>query len=504
MSPRPWLPDPLAALLPRLAGTTPIWLVGGAVRDSLLERPTSDFDFVVDGNALALARTVANSLRADYYTLDSERGIGRVILPAPDGDQTLDFSRLRTPDIATDLRSRDYTVNAMGVNLGDPGELLDPTRGLQDLNDKLLRACSPTAIADDPIRAMRGIRLSTDLGLRIDPDTLKQVTQAPALMASVSPERLRDELFVILRQPRPAAPLRVLDHAGLVGAILPETLPLKGLVLAGSGQPDGWAHALATVQHLAELLVALASQPDEEAAAEVTLGLAILRLGRFRPGLAEHFRQELTPGRSVRELLLLAALYHDVGRTGTPATEDRATAEPFDPLQEAARLVAERGRALRLSTVEVERLRLAVLMRERPGDVDRVGGGVSNRAAYRFFRDAGDAGLDAVLLSLADLLAGHLPPIPTSIWQSRLEIASQLLEARLEWPSERLFPQPLLRGDRLAKALGISPGPDVGMLLEEVREAQAAGEVQDADGALDYARRLWAERKPPDAGKPQG
>jgi tRNA nucleotidyltransferase/poly(A) polymerase len=504
MSPRPWLPDPLAALLPRLAGATPIWLVGGAVRDSLLERPTSDFDFVVDGNALALARTVANSLRADYYTLDSERGIGRVILPAPDGDQTLDFSRLRSPDITTDLQGRDYTVNAMGVALADPGELLDPTRGLQDLKDKRLRACSPTAIADDPIRAVRGVRLSTDLGLRIDPDTLKQVTQAPALMASVSPERLRDELFVILRQPRPASPLRVLDHAGLLGAILPETLPLKSLALTRSGQADGWAHALATAQHLAELLLALAAQPDEEAAAEVTLGLAILRLGRFRQGLAEHFRQELTPSRSARELLLMAGLYHDVGRATAPGAQAPGVPEPFDLLEEAARLVAERGRALRLSTVEVERLRLTVLMGERPGDVDRVGGGVSHRAAYRFFRDAGEAGLDAVLLSLADLLAGHIPPIPTPIWQSRVEIASQLLEARLEWPPERLFPPPLLRGDRLAKALGIVPGPEVGMLLEEVREAQAAGEVRDADEALEFARRLWAERKPPDPGKPQG
>lgn len=501
MSPRPWLPDSLAALLTRLAGTTPMWLVGGAVRDSLLERPTSDFDFVVDGNALGLARLVANALRADYYTLDIERGIGRVIHATPDGTQTLDFSRLRLPAIAADLMSRDYTVNAMGVALDDPGQLIDPTRGLQDLKDRRLRACGPDAIADDPIRALRGVRLSTDLGLRIDPDTLKQLTEAPNLIASVSPERLRDELFVVLRQPRPGRALRVLDHAGLLGPVLPETIPLKGLHLGPSDAGDRWAHALATVDHLAELFLVLASQHDEEAAAEVTLGLVILRLGRFRPGISEHLYEELTPGRNARQLLLLAALYHDAGTAVAPSSDEPGGSPPSDPQEMGARLVAERGRALRLSSAEIERLRLTVLHSGRPGSLDRAGG-VSPREAYRFFRDAGEAGLEVVLLSLAELLASHTPPIATPIWESRVDIARQLLEARLEWPPERLSPPPLLRGDRLAKALAISPGPDVGILLEQVREAQAAGDVRDADEALALARRLWAERPTGDEGTP--
>jgi tRNA nucleotidyltransferase/poly(A) polymerase len=492
MASQAWLPEPLLPLITKLAGATPLWLVGGAVRDSLLQRPTSDFDFVVDGNAPGLARLVANALRADYYTLDAERGIGRVIHSTPAGVQTLDFSRLRAPNINADLVARDFTVNAMAVALADPGSLIDPARGFGDLRDRRLRACGPHAIADDPVRAMRCVRLSIELRLQIEPSTFQQVTEAASTITSVSPERLRDELFELLGQARPAHALRLLDHVGLLEPILPETAALKAMAQPPPHAWDGWAHSLTTVKHLAELLRALRAEGEEEPSLEPALRSARVRIGRFRSQLNQHFQQVLTIGRSVGQLALFAALYHDTGKPGTASTEATGVIRFIGHEAEGARLSQERARALRLSTAEIERLRLIVLHHLRPASLDRAGE-VSPRAAYRFFRDAGQAGIDVVVLSLADLLATYEPPIPTLIWESRLEIARQLLEAGLEWPSERLSPPPLLRGDRLAQAIGIMPGPEVGNLLERIREAQAAGEVRTANEALEFARRLWAQ-----------
>lgn len=503
MPPQAWLPEPLPAVISKLAGATPLWLVGGAVRDSLLKRPSSDFDFVVDGNAPGLARLVANALRADYYTLDAERGIGRVIHATPAGTQTLDFSRLRAPNIAADLTDRDFTVNAMAVALADPGHLIDPTLGFGDLRDRRLRVCGPNAIADDPIRAVRCVRLSIDLGLQIEPETLQQVSAAAGVIASVSPERLRDELFVLLDQARPAHALRLLDHLGLLEPIFPEAAPLKALAQSPPHAWNGWAHTLTTVKHFAELLLVLDSERDDGADADPVLGSLSLRLGRFRLRLNEHFRKQLTLGRTARQLALVAAFYHDAGKPAMASVEATGIIRFIGHEANGARLVAERGRALRLSSVEIERLQLIVLHHMRPGFLDRAGG-VSARAAYRFFRDVGEAGVDIVLLSLADLLATYSPPIPPAVWDSRLEIARQLLEAGLEWPPERLAPPPLLRGDKLAQAIGIMPGPEVGILLERIREAQAAGEVSTANEALDLARRLWAEGISGEQEPPQG
>jgi putative nucleotidyltransferase with HDIG domain len=335
------------------------------------------------------------------------------------------------------------------------------------------------------------VRLSIALGLQIEAETLQQVGGAAGLLTSVSPERIRDELFELLGQEKPAHALRLLDHVGLLEPVLPETAPLKALAQSPPHAWNGWAHTLTTVKQLAELLAVLGSE-SEVAAADPALELSSARLGRFRQRLSDHLRIELTLGRDTRELALLAALYHDSGKPVTASTEASGVIRFIGHETVGARLVEERGRALRLSTAEIERLRLIVLHHDRPGSLDRAGS-VSARAAYRFFRDAGEAGIDIVLLSLADLLATYAPPIPPAAWETRVEVARQLLEAGLEWPSERLAPPALVRGDKLAQAIGIMPGPEIGLLLERIREAQAAGEVKTAKEALELGRRLWAE-----------
>src|SRR5688572_31445186 len=111
-----------AALPPALL----VWVVGGALRDAWLRRPIHDLDFAVDGDGVAAARRVADAVGGAVYPLDAERGIGRVILSRDGEDLTLDFSRLRGPDLAADLALRDFTINAMAAALEAPGELIDP------------------------------------------------------------------------------------------------------------------------------------------------------------------------------------------------------------------------------------------------------------------------------------------------------------------------------------------------------------------------------------------
>ena len=488
MAGRPWLPEPLAASLAALGRGRLVWLVGGAVRDAFLQRASVDLDLVVDQEAIPLARRLADAWGGDFYPLDTQRDIGRVLLSRPDLDvRTLDFSGLRGEDIVADLRTRDFTINAMGVPLAEPEELLDPCGGLQDLRDGRLRACTAAAIADDPIRALRAVRLAAELNLRIEPETQRQITQAAVQMAEVSAERVRDELFLIFGQTRPGRALRVLDHTGLLGALFADLQPLHGLRQPPPHGRDGWEHTLAVVDGLSNVLGVLGHEHDEEKAADLTLGQVSVQLGRFRQALDAHLKTMLSLGRAARHLLFLSALYHDAGKAETGSRDPEGVIHFYRHESLSASMAERRGRELRLSGVEIERLRQTVAHHMRPMWLE---GRVTPRAAHRFFHDAGEAGVDVVLLSLADLLGVQAPPPPQDRWQARLEVARQLLEAYFERRDQVVRPPPLVRGDELAQALGIAPGPEIGRLLRQIGEAQAGGSVHTRHEAIDLAREL--------------
>jgi tRNA nucleotidyltransferase/poly(A) polymerase len=125
----------------------------------LLGRTIHDLDFALAGDAIRSGRRVADALGGAFYPLDTERGTGRVILTQADGArQVLDFARLRGPDLESDLRGRDFTINAIALDLHHPQQLIDPLNGANDLRAQQLRACSLTSLSDDPLRGLRRAR----------------------------------------------------------------------------------------------------------------------------------------------------------------------------------------------------------------------------------------------------------------------------------------------------------------------------------------------------------
>ena len=488
------LPDLVDQVRAHLPAGQPAWLVGGALRDALLHRPVRDYDFVVAGDALAAARWVANALGGAFYPLDAERGVGRVVLTQADGRVILDISNLRGPDLLADLTARDFTLNALAVALEKPGELIDPLQGEHDLRTKLIRACSPTAIADDPLRAIRAVRLAAELRFRIDKQTLAEVrTQAPNL-ARVSSERRRDELLRCLSCARPAAAVRSLDILGLMPALIPELLALHGVAQSPPHVYDVWEHTLAVLDSLVEVLAALDPVYNIDAVSDVTLGLASLRLGRHRRALGQHLQAAPNSEHSPRSVLLLASVLHDIGKPATRTVEPNGRIRFFEHDQVGARLTQERLTALHFSTDDVQRVSTIVADHLRPlnlsGETQ-----ITRRAIYRYFHQTGAAGIDVVLLSLADFLGtyGDGPP-PMVEWNRLLEVASQLLHAYFETPAETIRPPVLLTGDDVMGEFGVRAGPGLGRLLAELREAQAAGEVTDRQAAISWVRSFLATK----------
>jgi hypothetical protein len=475
-------------------GDSKAWLVGGAVRDLILGRPVADIDVVLRGSGIDAARNVADSLGAAFYPLDAERGIGRVILTREGVRYTLDFAAMRGSTITEDLALRDFTVNAIAVPLADSAQLIDPLNGERDARGGILRACSPVSIEQDPVRAVRAIRLATQLGFRIEKQTKEQARAGAAMLSRISAERIRDEFFRILAGRKVAAAVYSLESLGLLRAILPETAGLAAKTQDGGPGGELWEHTLSALEKFETVCEVLAGGPGTRRAADPAMGLACSRLGRFRSALAEHLAEPLSDERPLRGLIFLAAILHDAAKPVTRSVNALDEVHYLGHEQLGAEWTLHRTAVMRFSNNECEyaagivrhHLRPLLLQSSPP---------VTRRAVFRYFRGTGLCGVGVGLFFLADTLATPRPATDAQAnWRNAVETVHGLLEGYFERPEEMIRPTPLLTGNDLIRMFDLTPGPQIGELLDALREAQAAGEVGTREEAVALVNRGLGRR----------
>lgn len=495
----PTTPFTFSPLLDRLRETLPdveLYLVGGTVRDAVLGRASLDLDLVAPSDGILLARRFANALGADVFPLDNERDTGRVIVTLEDGSrEKLDFATYQGASLEEDLRNRDFTVNAMAVDLRTMS-LHDPLSGAADLRAKKLRVCKETSMSDDPIRVLRGIRQAAAYGFQIEPETRKKMKSAAPRLGQVSSERVRDELFKILEGKQASASVRALEMLGVLDVVLPEMKALKGVAQPEPHIHDVWEHTLQVLAALDEVLAALAPGYNPESTGDLFTGLLVLRLGRYREQYEAHFSKLLNADRSVRSLLFFTALYHDVAKPHTKTVDENGRIRFWGHDEKGAEMAAERGRALSFSKDEIERMTAIIKFHMRihfhTSRKDGEGKDPSRRAIYRFFKDSGEAGLDLILLALADLRATHGANLKQETWTAALDVCRIFLENYWERPEEIVSPPKLLDGNEVMRELNLAPGRRVGEVLEAIREAQATGKVSTREDAVEFGRK-WLE-----------
>lgn len=206
------IPDEVIALLTRVQAVlqrqgSPAYLVGGILRDQLLNRTARrwNVDVAVPRGALELSQAIARDVGGAYIPLDEGNGCARVVA----GHLELDLSDCRGPTLEDDLRHRDFTINAMAMALeaGRFGELVDPYQGYADLRARRLRVLHKRSFIDDPSRILRGARLLTRFHCTLDPETGEALRDAVAknMLAHLNRGRLRRELERIVEEPDPVA-----------------------------------------------------------------------------------------------------------------------------------------------------------------------------------------------------------------------------------------------------------------------------------------------------------
>jgi poly(A) polymerase len=442
------------------------WIVGGTVRDALLGRPLVDVDLAVDGDAHAAAEAIRARTGGPIFRLSDAFRSYRAL--APDRSWMADLTPLQGPTIEDDLRNRDFTVNAIAVPL-EGGQAVDPTGGIPDVERRVLRVL-PGAYERDPLRPLRLARLATELDLAPDPGTADATRRAAPRIPEAAAERVFAELRRLVLADRVLDGLDLADDLGIVRAVIPELADLHGVQQSHFHHADVHGHTLEVLQELIGL---------EHDLARVFGDLA----PQLRAVLDEPLADELTRGQALR----FAALFHDIGKPHTRGVrpDGRVTFIGHDAVGED--VIAGICRRLKTSTALREylgritrhHLALGFLVHDRP---------LSRAAVYRYLTSTEPVAIETTLLTCADRLATRGRNAEAAI-EAHLDLARELMAEALDF-RESGRPKPAVRGDVLARELGLEGGPELGDLIERLREAAFTGEATTADEALALARRL--------------
>ncbi|MCA9953075.1 MAG: HDIG domain-containing protein [Anaerolineales bacterium] len=471
----------------------PVYLVGGAVRDALLGRISHDLDFVVPANAIKLAFAVADALGVPAYVLDRERDTGRVLLP--EAHTSLDFARFRGPDLAADLRDRDLTINAIALpaTATTTASLIDPHHGQADVAASMVRAIHERSLLDDPVRTLRTVRLVHSLGFSLAPETETAVRTAAPHLHESSIERIRDELLKLLETAVPHRAVADLARLGLLAEVLPDMMALATVEQSLPHHEPVFAHTLSVMRWLTQI-EAVVEPPSTPGKDKSDPALSAVRelLAPYAEQIQAMWQAEVAGGVNGRLLLHLGALFHDVGKAPTQTIEpDAESGQRIRFLQHeqvGADMTGQILHRLCLSNEAVAFVKKIVAGHMRPLHLANSGGRPSRRAVFRYFRATATAGVSIALLSLADHLATYNGTGPAKQWQALLQVVQELCYHYFERHEETIVPPSLVDGRMLIEKLQLSPGPEIGRLLRLVQEAQAAGEVDSVDTAVELAR----------------
>lgn len=450
-----------------------IWIVGGYIRDLLLHKISKDIDFVVDGNAKKTAQLFAKKTKGTFITLDDFNKIYRVVV----NDRTYDFSKKQGKTILEDLSRRDFTINAMAIKadwrleIGDVSKnLIDPFGGIADLKHKIVRAISEKNFIDDPLRILRAYRFAGQLNFEIESRTEKLIKKHNKRLKSVSPERIRNELFLIFESQAGYPAILKIHQSGILNEIMPELVLTKNTARCYYPEMGVLGHSFRALKVL------------EKFYAENFKSV----FAKFYKKINLHLEERLGGAKSVKRktLLKLAALLHDVGKTAA-AKKIGGRLRFFGHEDIGAEKINIIGKRLKLSNDEIKYLKILTKHHMRLGNLTSAKN-LTDKAAWRFFRDLGEEAIDLIVLSVTDAFT-----YPKSRTRTLHKIMGNKLLNKYFNEKKKVFPVKLLNGCEIMKILKIPEGPMVGKILQKLEESQVTKKVNTKDEAKKFIKHIY-------------
>jgi putative nucleotidyltransferase with HDIG domain len=430
------------------------YLVGGFVREKLLERPTKYADLVCVGDAKVLATAVAAEFDP-LPTVNYFKNFGTAHIRTKEG-YDIEFvgarkesyqSNSRKPSvvpgtIADDQLRRDFTINALAISLDNPALIIDPFEGQADLEKKIIRTpLDPLqTVSDDPLRMMRAIRFATQLGFNIDAKTWEGIVASRERIRIISQERVTDEFNKILLAAKPSVGLDLLYRSGLMEIIFPQLVELAGAEYKdGLGHKDNFYHTLKVVDNLSE--------------------------------------------NSNDLWMRWAALLHDIAKPATKRFEEGHGWTFHGHEVVGARMVPKIFAKFKLPQHENMRLvKKLVELHLRPISLTKEN--ITDSAIRRLLFDAGDDFESLMMLCEADITSKNKQKVKRFLdnFQAVRERCREVEENDhvRNW-------QPPVTGDMIMEMFGLPPSKPVGILKDALKEAMLEGEIpNEKQAALSF------------------
>jgi poly(A) polymerase len=429
----------------------PIYLVGGSLRDLMLRRSVTDYDLVVEGNLNQFLRFYKKKYPdSTLFPLSEEDQEYRVVIKE---DLWLDITSIKGEDIYEDLKRRDFTINAMALDLRR-GNIIDPAGGRRDVEQKVIRIISPINLVEDPLRILRAYRFNAVLGFEIESNTRFYLKELSPLVSFklIAGERIRYELFVILSTRDSARTINLMADDGVLFSLFPELSPMKHTSQRYYNEQNLLYHTINALTNFERLLAEKSTE----------------------------YEQELV------WIYKLAILLHDVGKPQTISFDEEGNTHFYGHDRIGAEMVEGIAERLRLSKKERNILKKLVKHHMYPHllAAQQV---LTERAVNRYLRRMEELAFPLLDMAVADALAS--PPRGEGIlpYHEFRQKIYKVLEEKAKVTQGRL-----ITGDDLI-ALGLNPGPIFRKILAEIDDLVAEGKVRSKEDALDYVRENYLQ-----------